>query len=85
MRRIFLHGDQYEADRTLHYCDRCDLFGERDHFTDCPLAERRVRGTWTRESDEQRLAQNERMWRRAPSGLRRHVVLDAPNLFRGDS
>ena len=35
--------------------------------------------------DEQRLAQNERMWRRAPSGLRRHVVLDAPNLFRGDA
>lgn len=31
-RRYYLHGDQYELDRTRYYCAECDVFFDPAHF-----------------------------------------------------
>ncbi len=33
-RRYYLHGDQYELDRTRYYCAECDVFFGPEHFNE---------------------------------------------------
>lgn len=32
MQRLYIHGDQHEADRDMFYCACCDLFTPAAHF-----------------------------------------------------